>query len=154
MKLKYDVKEYERLYENWVEFRKRLVLSGVKDGRAVERVGAVQVEKVAFVLGWWAGLGKEERRIFVEMGKEEVQSGVAEEGGEGGPREMDGDDHKGTDDGDDVDEGEQLVQDVGKEKIEKSSRSKRAGKGRKVVREETQSVEGETGMRRSKRLKK
>ncbi|ERF71142.1 hypothetical protein EPUS_05971 [Endocarpon pusillum Z07020] len=62
MKLKYDMKEYQRLYEAWADFREGLGLRGYR------KVKAVEVEKVAFVVGWWHLLDEEEKRL-VNMGE-------------------------------------------------------------------------------------
>ena len=70
-KLKYTLKEYEGLYDVVAAFGKRFVCK------------AVEVEKVAFVLGHWGMLGEEERKELegekVEGGEKEVEGKTEDE---------------------------------------------------------------------------
>lgn len=76
-KLKYDAKEYRRLYEAWVEFRRRAIQDKEEGG-----VRAVDVEKAAFVLGHWEFLDGDERRraAGMERGDEDAAGGEREDG--------------------------------------------------------------------------
>lgn len=61
LKLKYDVKEYRCLFEAWLEFRHSSLSRGLRD------VKAVDLEKVAYVLGHWDGLTPaDKKKVFLE----------------------------------------------------------------------------------------
>ena len=161
MKLKYDTKEYQRLYEAWVEYREGLDLRGFK------KVKAVEVEKVAFVVGCWDLLDEEEKRL-VDMGegghkaqdKDVKHDEVFGEGSDDaertkGLRRTEGIKGKGTTEGN---------ADVGKsgDELAKSTVKIKVG-GEKVVsvprkeiemKRERQRVNDEPIIRRSKRLKR
>jgi hypothetical protein len=68
LKLKYDLKEYQQLFDKWVEFRETPKREGFK---------AVDVEKAAYVIGHWDALPAEDKKK-VSAGKID---GVKEESG-------------------------------------------------------------------------
>ncbi len=162
MKLKYDLIEYQRLYEAWVGFRDRFGLSGLTEVKAVE------VEKVAFVIGCWNLLDEEERRL-VGMGeggqavqdKDEEHNEALEEGshdvpGTKGMRRGEGiaekDSTEGTANASKSEDG------PGKSTMAQNARNKKTvslpRKQSEQVKRERQPVDDDPTKRRSKRLKK
>lgn len=162
MKLKYDLKEYQRLYEAWVDFREGLGLRGVKEVKAVE------IEKVAFVIGCWHLLDKEEKRLVsMEDGGHEVQNKdeehdeAAEEGsvvaeGTTVMRRAEGVVEKDTTES--TANASKTEEGFGVSTMAEKVRSKRTvsvpRKKNKEVKRERQLVDDDQTKRRSKRLKK
>ncbi len=164
LKLKYDVKEYERLYGAWVDFRWRF---GLRE--KAKEVRAVDVEKVAFVVGHWDLLSEQERESVVAMGegggleaqkkgKEETEDG--EEGMEDFQEMMGREDAEedggtnGTEDVGSANRREKLTQGEVAEKERTKRTARLLPKGRPAAEQQRQLVEEETSVRRSKRLKK
>lgn len=157
--MKYDLKEYERLFEAWVEFRESLVL---RDSTGKEMgVKAVDVEKVGFVVGNWGMLREEEEKggvVGLGVGSAEAveKAGKRAEDGETDARKMP---EEGQGDvveavGEDGGKAESSLKSV---MVEKGGRKKSAGaplKVRKESKEKRPRVEEDTSARRSKRLRK
>ncbi len=162
MKLKYDLKEYQRLYEAWIEFRAGLGLRGVKEVKAVE------VEKVAFVIGCWDLLDEEEKRLLsTGEGGHEVQDKDEEhdEAFEDGSHHVQGtngmrrDERIGEkDSSESIANASKSEDGFGKSRMAENARSKKTvsvpRKESEQVKRERQPVDDDPGKRRSKRLKK
>lgn len=156
MKLKYDMKEYQRLYEAWLEFRERLVV------RAMKEVEAVEIEKVAFVIGYWDLLSGDDRRSVIGSGAsgDEVQNEGRKQDENVEEGEKDGEETRGEGGGDDAEDiekaekAEKLPQSTVAEKDGRKRTAGRSAKSNKAVKAERESMDDDTGIRRSKRLKR
>jgi hypothetical protein len=147
LKLKYDMKEYQRLFAAWVDFRATLVSKGVKEVRAVD------VEKVAFVLGHWHLLGLAERERVVGAAEAADEAPCIEEGKKEGAAEKDGV-VGDTEDMGIVEKKDEVHQGRRVEKVGKKVPTPH-GKRNKAAEKERQNVEDDPSVvRRSKRLKR
>lgn len=142
-KLKYDIKEYERLFEAWIRFKERIG-GGVR---------AVDVEKVAWLVGHWS---------FVERDSREEGDVVGGNGNGKGNAKGDIDEEKSKGKGDEIEDDVDEVK-AGEETPESPKRGKNVkrdpemapGKTGRAVREEKHLVvDKDDKVRRSKRLKR
>lgn len=150
VKLKYDIKEYERLFEAWTEFKERMG-GGVR---------AVDVERVAWVVGHWRFVDEVEGE---GKGDSREEGDVVEMvGGNGkGNAKGDVDEEEEKSRGDEIEEGVDEVK-AGEQLHESRKRGKNVkrdpeitpGKSSKAVKEEKHVVDNDDKVRRSKRLKK
>jgi hypothetical protein len=138
------VKEYQALFAAWVGFRGR-----------IKTVNAVEVEKVAFVIGHWELLGGEEREMvlaFGQEGGEKAEKNIVEHREEDfGEKSGKADESEGA--GAAAMSGE-LAQSTDAVKAARKRTAVLQGEGKKVVKEKRQLVDDDPSVRRSKRVKK
>jgi hypothetical protein len=77
-KLKYDVKEYKELWEEWVRLHARMAQEGGKSGSGI--VFAHGLEKVAFVCEHWDVVGEAEKMVGMDTVSDGENEDREEEG--------------------------------------------------------------------------